>query len=326
MPALPRRDGVSYVGLVLNRAGFERALAAGCDEVGMVVVATDTFNQRNQGVSDGGIRSRTWLRDRARQRTRRVSARRSRSLPLSAARSRARWRLHRVVEHRARVAAGEPVEIAIADTIGAGVPAQVTDCSARAREALARHRRCAATSTTPAIPASPMRTRRSRRASTMLDASIGGIGGCPFAPAATGNIPTEDLVYMLGRVGIETGVDPRARDRNRARGSRNSSAARCRDALPRPAAFRGHALLRRSSLSVAVMSYRLGVDVGGTFTDLLLVDEKNGRKLVRQGAEHAADQSVGVLHGSSASARARASRRPPSTTSCTAPRSRPIPC
>ena len=104
------------------------------------------------------------------------------------------------------LAAGEPVEIAIADTIGAGVPSQVTELLGRLRDKL---------------PGLPLRchfhnTRNTGIANAfaaveagveVLDASIGGIGGCPFAPAATGNIPTEDLLYMLARMGVETGVD-----------------------------------------------------------------------------------------------------------------------
>jgi hydroxymethylglutaryl-CoA lyase len=111
----------------------------------------------------------------------------------------------RVVEIARRCAAAAPVEIAIADTVGVGVPSQVTDLCGRLREAL---------------PGMPLRahfhnTRNTGIANAYaaimagvesLDASVGGIGGCPFAPAATGNIATEDLQYMLQRMGIETGV------------------------------------------------------------------------------------------------------------------------
>ena len=105
-----------------------------------------------------------------------------------------------------RVAEAGPVEIALADTIGVGVPSQVTELVARVREA---------------VPHLPLRchfhnTRNTGLANAYaavqagvatLDASIAGVGGCPFAPAATGNIPTEDLVYLLSRMGIVTGVD-----------------------------------------------------------------------------------------------------------------------
>jgi hydroxymethylglutaryl-CoA lyase len=202
--ALPRRDGVRYVGLVLNRRGFERAHAAGCDEVGMVVVATDTFNRRNQGVTTEESVA-AWLEI---ARAAKASGLRA-QVTISAAFGcpfEGEVPPEKVVAIARELAAGEPVEIAIADSIGAGVPAQVTDLLNRLKDAL---------------PAMPLRchfhnTRNTGIANAYaaveagadaLDASIGGIGGCPFAPAATGNIPTEDLLYMLGRMGIETGID-----------------------------------------------------------------------------------------------------------------------
>ncbi len=111
----------------------------------------------------------------------------------------------RVVDIARQVAEAGPCEIALADTIGAGVPAQVTELVHRVRAA---------------VPSIPLRghfhnTRNTGLANAyaaveagvgVLDASLGGIGGCPFAPAATGNIPTEDLIYMLERSGVETGV------------------------------------------------------------------------------------------------------------------------
>jgi hydroxymethylglutaryl-CoA lyase len=112
----------------------------------------------------------------------------------------------RVVEIAQRVTAAAPCELALADTIGAGVPSQVTEIVGRVREAL---------------PGMPLRchfhnTRNTGIANayaaleagvTVLDGSIGGVGGCPFAPAATGNLPTEDLLYMLTRMNVQTGVD-----------------------------------------------------------------------------------------------------------------------
>ena len=202
--SLPRHPGVRYVGLVLNRRGFERALAAGCDEVGMVVVATDTFNQRNQGATTA--QSVAAWREMAR--AARDAGLRA-QVTISAAFGcpfEGEVAPARVVALAREIAEGEPVEIAIADSIGAGVPAQVTDLVGRLRAAL---------------PGMPLRchfhnTRNTGIANAYaaveagvetLDASIGGIGGCPFAPAATGNIPTEDLLYMLSRMRIETGVD-----------------------------------------------------------------------------------------------------------------------
>ena len=204
LAALPRRDDVSYIGLVLNRKGFERAAVAGCNEIGMVVAASDTFNQRNQGVdSDQSIAA--WL-DIARAAK---AAGLRPQVTVSAAFGcpfEGEVPVSRVVEIAGRLAEAEPFEIALADTIGVGVPAQVIELVQRVREA---------------VPGVALRchfhnTRNTGLANAFaavqagvrtLDASLGGIGGCPFAPAATGNIPTEDLVYMLQRSGYPTGIE-----------------------------------------------------------------------------------------------------------------------
>jgi len=201
---LRRRDDVAYIGLVLNRKGFERAAAAGCNEVGMAVVASDTFNRRNQGVSsDESVAA--WLDIAARARAAGLRA----QVTVSAAFGcpfEGEVPVARVVELAQRVAEAQPFEIALADTIGVGAPAQVIEVVGRVRAA---------------VPGIPLRchfhnTRNTGIANayaavaagvTTLDASLGGIGGCPFAPAATGNIATEDLVYMLERSGYATGVD-----------------------------------------------------------------------------------------------------------------------
>jgi hydroxymethylglutaryl-CoA lyase len=202
--ALPRRSDVSYIGLVLNRRGFERAQAAGCNEISMAVVASDTFSKRNQGASMSEAVA-AW-RDIA------AAAHAAGILPqvtLSAAFGcpfEGDVPVERVIDLARQVADGQPIEIAIADTIGAGVPSQVNELVTRLRAEL---------------PGMPLRchfhnTRNTGLANAYaavaagvgaLDASIGGIGGCPFAPAATGNIPTEDLLYMLTRMGIATGVE-----------------------------------------------------------------------------------------------------------------------
>ena len=203
MAALPRPPGVSYIGLVLNRRGFERALAAGCDEIGMAVVASDTFNRRNQGAgTEESIAE--WLDIGRAARAAGVKA----QVTIAAAFGcpfEGDVDPRRVVQIAARCAEAGPIEVAIADTIGAGVPSQVTDLIGRLREVL---------------PGMPLRahfhnTRNTGIANAYaaamagvgaLDASVGGVGGCPFAPKATGNIPTEDLLYMLDRMGIATGV------------------------------------------------------------------------------------------------------------------------
>ena len=204
LKALPRREGVHYIGLVLNRKGFERAAAAGCNEIGMAVVASDTFNQRNQGVTtEESIAA--WLEIAAAAQQAGIRP----QVTISAAFGcpfEGEVPAARVVDIARRVAEARPFEIALADTIGVGVPAQVTELVARVGEA---------------VPGIPLRchfhnTRNTGLANAFaavqagvrtLDASLGGIGGCPFAPAATGNIPTEDLVYMLQRSGYPTGID-----------------------------------------------------------------------------------------------------------------------
>jgi len=204
LAGLTRRSDVYYVGLVLNRRGFDRALAAGCNEVGMAVVASDTFNRRNQGVgTEESIAA--WLEIAQAAKAAGIRA----QVTVSAAFGcpfEGEIPVARVVEVARRVAEGHPHEIAIADTIGVGVPSQVSEILGRIREAL---------------PGMPLRahfhnTRNTGLANAYaaveagvaaLDASAGGIGGCPFAPAATGNIPTEDLVYMLERSGVATGID-----------------------------------------------------------------------------------------------------------------------
>jgi hydroxymethylglutaryl-CoA lyase len=202
--ALPRRDDVTYVGLVLNRAGFERAAAAGCREIGMVVFTTDEFNRRNQGVPSADS-IRAWREIAAVAREAGVRA----QVTISAAFGcpfEGEVPVTRVVDIARELAAALPFEIAIADTIGVGVPGQVSEIFGRVAEAapgvaLRGHFHNTRNTGIANAYAAVMAGAR------VLDASLGGIGGCPFAPAATGNIPTEDLAYMLGRMGIETGID-----------------------------------------------------------------------------------------------------------------------
>ncbi len=203
LAALPRDAGVSYIGLVLNRKGFDRALAAGCHEVGMAVVASDTFNRRNQGVgTEESIAA--WL-DIARAAH---AAGIKPNVTISAAFGcpfEGEIDPDRVIEIAMRCAEAQPVEIAIADTIGVGVPSQVTDIFGRLREslpgmALRGHFHNTRNTGLANAYAAVMAGAR------ILDASVGGVGGCPFAPAATGNIPTEDVLYMLDRMHVETGV------------------------------------------------------------------------------------------------------------------------
>jgi len=204
LQALPQREDVTYVGLVLNRAGFDRAAAAGCREIGMVVFTTDEFNRRNQGVPSADS-IRTWREIAPDARAAGIRA----QVTISAAFGcpfEGEVPVQRVVDIARELAEAAPFEIAIADTIGVGVPGQVTEIFARVAEAvpgIALRGHFHNTRNTGLANAYAAVTAGAR----VLDASLGGLGGCPFAPAATGNIPTEDLVYMLGRMGIETGID-----------------------------------------------------------------------------------------------------------------------
>lgn len=201
--ALPERDDVGYIGLVLNRRGLERALSTSIGEIGMVVIASDTYNRRNQGVSsEESVRS--WLEISA---AARAAGRRANVMISSAFGCPYEGEVPpgRVLALVDRVMEGEPVELGIADSIGVAVPEQVKALLSAVRER---------------IGDTPLRchfhnTRNTGIANAQaalevgagtLDASIGGIGGCPFAPAATGNIPTDDLLYLLERSGVETGV------------------------------------------------------------------------------------------------------------------------
>ncbi|WP_198346366.1 MULTISPECIES: hydroxymethylglutaryl-CoA lyase [Nocardioides] len=204
MAGVPRRADVSYIGLVLNRRGFDRALAAGVDEVNCVVVASETFSRRNQGMSVAD--SVQVVGDLAEES-------RAAGLGLSVTLATAfgcpfegEVPETTVVELARQVHAFGVDEIALADTIGVGVPAQVSRLAG---------------GVAAAAPGAVLRchfhnTRNTGYANavaaldagvTVLDASTGGIGGCPFAPDATGNIATEDLVYLLDRSGVGTGVD-----------------------------------------------------------------------------------------------------------------------
>ncbi len=198
------RPTARYIGLVLNRKGFERARASGCGEVGMAIAASESFSQRNQGCSvDEGVDA--WLEIARAARSAGIRAQITISTafgcPFEGEIAPARVR-----ELAERLAAGEPDEIAVADTIGVAVPTQVTELIGLLRASLPRVK----------LRAHFHNTRNTGLANACaaieggvqaLDASCGGIGGCPFAPAATGNIPTEDLIYMLHRMGIRTGVD-----------------------------------------------------------------------------------------------------------------------
>ncbi len=205
MAGVPRVPGVKYAGLVMNARGLDRALAAGVDEVDIVVVATDTFAGKNQGVtSQESIRIASELVAAAR------AANVATTITVGAAFGcpfEGEVSLERLTSIITDVVAAGPDEISLADTIGVGVPSDVTE-----RVAILKR---LAPATTP-LRLHLHDTRHTGVANavaavaagiTVLDSSIGGAGGCPFAPKATGNVATEDLIYLFNRMRVSTGVD-----------------------------------------------------------------------------------------------------------------------
>ena len=204
MAGVERPDGVSYGGLILNERGFDRAVAAGVDEVNFVVVASDSFSSRNQGTTtEEGIA--LWERISPAARSEgmflTVTVAASFGCPFEGEVSAAR--VESIVN---RLAATEVDEIALADTIGVAAPDDIVLKLDTVKEVLPQVQR----------RVHLHNTRNTGMANAYaavlagvdaIDASLGGIGGCPFAPSATGNIPTEDLLYMLHRMGCDTRMD-----------------------------------------------------------------------------------------------------------------------
>jgi (R)-citramalyl-CoA lyase len=200
--ALHRRPETVYAGLVLNDKGYDRLVATGLDEMHFAFASTETFNQRNQGADVAeSVATAARLVGRAREDGSRstVTIGASFGCPFEGAVD-----TGRIVEIVGELAEAAPDEIVLADTVGVATPTHVRTLVA------------AAVQVGVPIGAHLHNTRNTGYANaiaaleagaTMLDASIGGIGGCPFAPRATGNIATEDLVYLLHGEGIETGVD-----------------------------------------------------------------------------------------------------------------------
>jgi (R)-citramalyl-CoA lyase len=199
---IKRRPGTVYAGLVLNEKGYERAVEAGVDEVRYAFPVTETFAERNQNTT---VADATELSGRLTERARLDGVRVS--ITLSAAFGcpfEGRVEPEVVLDVAERVGAAKPDEIVLADTIGVGVPKGVRELVGGVLNygvTVGCHfhdtRNTGIANAAAAVEAG----------STVLDASVGGTGGCPFAPKATGNIATEDLVYLLHGMGCETGID-----------------------------------------------------------------------------------------------------------------------
>ncbi|MDA0185685.1 hydroxymethylglutaryl-CoA lyase [Solirubrobacter phytolaccae] len=196
---LPTDDGVAYSSLVLNRKGLDRALETSTTEIHVAYPVTDTFAQRNQNVT---------VEQAAQIATEIIQAT---DLKVTATISVAfgcpfegKVDPGLVIEHALRMAEAGADEVILADTIGVGTPHQVKHLVPEALKGgkpLGLHLH---------------NTRNTGYANayaglehgaTVFDASVGGLGGCPFAPRATGNIATEDLIYLLENEGVETGID-----------------------------------------------------------------------------------------------------------------------
>jgi len=195
---------VTYIGLALNRRGLDRALEAGCREVNYALVASDTFSQKNQGTT---IEQAVDVYEEIAAEAKAAGARCS--LTISTAFGcpfQGEVPPERVVGLVERVAGDDTYEIALADTIGCAVPSQVSDLfgSVMAVAPGARFRAHFHNTRNTGLANCYAATEAGVQS---IDASAGGIGGCPFAPRATGNVPSEDLVYMLDRMGIKTGID-----------------------------------------------------------------------------------------------------------------------
>jgi len=209
MAGLPRDPGIIVSGLALNRRGAERAIAAGCDEITYAVVASETFGQRNQGqTTEQGLA--VWAEVAA---LARAAGRRATVVIVTAFGCPFEGLVDpaRVEGIAAHALQADPDEIALADTIGVGTPGQVTELFGRLRAAVSASKTGRAR-----LRAHFHNTRNTGYANayaallagvTVLDSSAGGIGGCPFAPRATGNIATEDLLFMLDGLGVRHGMD-----------------------------------------------------------------------------------------------------------------------
>jgi hydroxymethylglutaryl-CoA lyase len=202
---LPERSDVTYIGLVMNMRGAERAMATSrIDQLGAVVVSTDSFAMANQGQTSAesvSVASDIIKRANAADLTAQATIAASFGCPFEGEVAESG-----VVEIAKRLADAWPLEIALADTIGVANPAHVARLVERVREAVSplpvrvhfhNTRNTGLANVWAAVTAG----------ASVVDASLGGLGGCPFAPGAAGNVPSEDVVYMLERAGIDTGMN-----------------------------------------------------------------------------------------------------------------------
>jgi hydroxymethylglutaryl-CoA lyase len=205
MTGLRRRPGVRYPVLVPNRRGFERAMAAGADEVAIFVSATETFAKQNLGTTlDGAIEMAAPV----------VAASRARGLPVRGYVSmcfgdpwEGRVEPEQPAAVSARLAELGCATISLGDTIGVATAGQIAAVLDRVEAAGVPRNRVALHLHDTYGQALANVLAGLEAGVTEFDSSAGGLGGCPYAKSATGNVATEDLVWMLEGLGIETGVD-----------------------------------------------------------------------------------------------------------------------
>ncbi|MAX56399.1 MAG: hydroxymethylglutaryl-CoA lyase [Alcanivoracaceae bacterium] len=203
-PLLPHDEGLHYTALVPNLKGYQLARDAGYPTVALVLSTTDTFNQRNLNMSleqaaqsceaiiaaakEDGIATRTYIAGS-------FACPYDGPMPVTLPQKLA-----------ARMFAAGSDEVAIADTIGAGNPQQMKDIMAPLIREFGAEKFYVHLHDTRGLAAA-MAWAAADLGVRRFDASVGGLGGCPFAPGATGNMATEDLVYLLESAGLKTGID-----------------------------------------------------------------------------------------------------------------------
>jgi hydroxymethylglutaryl-CoA lyase/(R)-citramalyl-CoA lyase len=189
-----RREGVELSGLVLNERGWERFAATGLDRVNVTFAATETFNLRNGNATLAEAVERTeTILAAAGEMPATVTISCSFGCPFEGRVDPA------VVAELAAPFTGR-AEVVLADTIGVATPSAVRTLVERARADGFHGHNTRNTGYANCLAALEAGAR-------VLDASVGGLGGCPFSPRATGNVATEDLVYLLEGEGVDTGVD-----------------------------------------------------------------------------------------------------------------------
>ncbi|HEX3830493.1 MAG TPA: hydroxymethylglutaryl-CoA lyase [Solirubrobacteraceae bacterium] len=201
--ALERDHATVFAALALNERGVQRAVTAGADEIHLAYPLTDTFGQRNQGMT---------VEQGAHAAERMIASGHGAGLRVTATLGVAfgcpfegRVDPGIVADHARRMAAAGADELMLADTVGVGVPAQVRRLLPDAVDAMGGRPVGLHLHNTRNTGYANAATGLEHGA-TVFDASLGGLGGCPFAPRATGNIATEDLVYLLEGEGVSTGV------------------------------------------------------------------------------------------------------------------------